>query len=116
MRTTVEFRQKFLVDREESGRFLVKSFRTGKTYFVDTVCKLYRDFVTLPENRKFTFKFKNLDQLGGYGKITSIESQTFEDPMVLLMNLFETKAENIDFLIKNGVNEDIIYIQGYVKE
>lgn len=37
MKTTVEFRQKFLVDREESGRFLVKSFRTGKTYFVEPI-------------------------------------------------------------------------------
>ena len=104
----------FVKDAAEGGSSSEMAFvligepGNGKTYFVDTVCKLYRDFVTLPENRKFTFKFKNLDQLGGYGKITSIESQTFEDPMVLLMNLFETKAENIDFLIKNGVNEKLI--------
>ncbi len=37
MKTTTDFRQKFLVDREESGRFLVKSFRTGKTYFVEPI-------------------------------------------------------------------------------
>jgi hypothetical protein len=37
MKTTAEFRKKFLLDRDESGRFLVKSFRTGKTYFVEPI-------------------------------------------------------------------------------
>jgi hypothetical protein len=35
MRTTDEFRKRFLTDRDDSGRFLVVSIRTGKTYFVE---------------------------------------------------------------------------------
>jgi len=87
----------------------------GKTFFVDFLCKAYREFITIPENRRYTFRFKNLDKLGGYGEITSIESQTFEDPMILLMNLFETKVENVEFLAKNGAAEKQIekYYKNY---
>lgn len=77
----------------------------GKTYFVDFLCKLYRDFVSMPENRRFTFQFKNLEELGGYGKITTIESQTFEDPMVLAMNLFEDRNQSKEFLLQLGASE-----------
>jgi hypothetical protein len=37
MKTTAEFRKQFLVDRDESGRFIVKSYRTGKSYFVEPI-------------------------------------------------------------------------------
>ena len=37
-----------------------------------------------------------MDRLGSYGKITTIESQTYEDPMILAMNLFEDPDENQD--------------------
>lgn len=37
MKTTVEFRKEFLTDRDESGRFIVTSYRTGKTYFVEPI-------------------------------------------------------------------------------
>jgi hypothetical protein len=37
MNTTKEFRQRFLESRDDSGRFLVKSYRTGKTYFVEPI-------------------------------------------------------------------------------
>lgn len=37
MKTTVEFRQRFLTDRDESGRFVVTSYRTGKSYFVEPI-------------------------------------------------------------------------------
>jgi len=37
MKTTAEFRQKFLVDRDETGRFYVTSYRTGKIYFVEPI-------------------------------------------------------------------------------
>ncbi len=40
----------------------------------------------------------NVDQLGSYGKINAIESQTYEDPMILAMNLFPTRAENAAWL------------------
>jgi len=36
--------------------------------------------------------------LGTYGRIVSIESQTYEDPVILAMNLFETRPENQAFL------------------
>lgn len=32
-----DFRKKFLVDRDETGRFIVESYRTGKTYFVEVI-------------------------------------------------------------------------------
>lgn len=34
---TVEFRKQFLTDRDETGRFIVFSYRTGKTYFVEPI-------------------------------------------------------------------------------
>lgn len=37
MKTTDEFRTKFLTDRDESGRFIVESYRTGKKYFVEPI-------------------------------------------------------------------------------
>lgn len=77
----------------------------GKTFFVKYVCDKYRQFLARPENRRYTFEFTNLNQLGTYGKIHKIQSQTFEDPMILAMNLFDTKEENIEFLEKAGLEE-----------
>lgn len=37
MKKTVEFRKRFLESRDDSGRFLVTSYRTGKTYFVEPI-------------------------------------------------------------------------------
>lgn len=74
----------------------------GKTFFVDYLMHLYRNFIIKPENRRFTFKFKNIEVLGRYGKIREIESQTYEDPMILAMNLFEEKEQNITYLQKFG--------------
>ena len=56
---------------------------------VDFLCARYRGFLALPLNRKYTFRFNQIDQLGTYGRIRTIESQTYEDPMILAMNLFE---------------------------
>jgi serine protein kinase len=77
----------------------------GKTFFVDHLSELYRNFISKPENRRYTFKFKNLDKIGGYGKIASIESQTYEDPMILAMNLFEEKNDNHNYLNKLGFTD-----------
>ena len=33
-------------------------------------------------------------------RLHQIESQTYEDPMVLAMNLYEAKEDNIKFLIR----------------
>lgn len=77
----------------------------GKTFFVDYLMHLYRNFILKPENRRYTFKFKNIDLLGRYGKIHEIESQTYEDPMILSMNLYEEKQQNIDFIQKLGATD-----------
>ncbi len=37
MNATQDFRQRFLESRDDSGRFLVTSYRTGKTYFVEPI-------------------------------------------------------------------------------
>ncbi len=101
----------FVKDAAEGGSSAEMAFvligepGNGKTFFVDFLSGLYRQFLMRPENRRYTFRFVGLDKLGGYGKIASIESQTFEDPMVLLMNLFETKEDNKEFLAKLGATD-----------
>lgn len=87
----------FVKDASEGGSsremafVLVGEPGNGKTFFVDYLCNAYRNFLTRDENRKYTFRFKNLDQLEGYGQIRVIESQTYEDPMILAMALGETE-------------------------
>ena len=66
--------------------------------FIEILCPF-------PENRRYTFRFKNLDQIGGYGKIKTIESQTFEDPMVLAMNLFEDSEKSKEYLAQLGASD-----------
>lgn len=84
----------------EMAFVLVGEPGNGKTFFVDFLCNRYREFITEEKNRKYTFKFKDLDKIGGYGKITSIESQTYEDPMILAMNLLETIEKSKSHLAK----------------
>jgi serine protein kinase len=77
----------------------------GKTFFVDYLCSLYRRYLRNAESRRYTFCFNNLDQLGTYGMINRIESQTYEDPMHLAMNLYETDDENKTYLSKMGFDD-----------
>ncbi len=104
----------FVKDAAEGGSSREMAFvligepGNGKTFFVDFVSTLYRNFIAIPENNRFTFRFKNLDKIGGYGKITTIESQTYEDPMILAMNIFEDKQSNIDFIKKHGATDEQI--------
>jgi serine protein kinase len=86
---------------KEMAYVLVGEPGNGKTFFVEYLCSKYRQFISKPENRKFTFRFTNLDQLGNYGKITTIESQTYEDPMILAMNLLENDDDNKELLTKS---------------
>ncbi|MEN8006353.1 MAG: serine protein kinase PrkA [Candidatus Krumholzibacteriota bacterium] len=91
----------------EMAYVLVGEPGNGKTYFVEYVSRLYREFLAEKRNRKYSFRFTGLDNIGSYGKITSIESQTYEDPAILAMNLFETPGENRDFLAaKIGLSDD----------
>ncbi|MEE4352315.1 MAG: hypothetical protein V2J25_05540 [Desulfatiglans sp.] len=96
----------FVKDASEGGSskemayVLVGEPGNGKTFFVEFLCNSYRKFLSKDENRKFTFRFIHLDKLGTYGKIPAVESQTFEDPMILGMNLFEDQDENREYLIQ----------------
>ncbi len=101
----------FVKDAAEGGSSAEMAFvligepGNGKTFFVDHLSKLYRDFIGLPDNMRYTFRIKNLDKVGGYGKITSIESQTYEDPMILAMNIFDEKEKNVEYLQKMGATD-----------
>lgn len=96
----------FVKDASEGGSsremafVLVGEPGNGKTFFVEYLCERYREFLTIPENRKYTFKYKNLNLLGGYGKIEFIESQTYEDPMIMAMSLCETKDMSKEYFAK----------------
>jgi serine protein kinase len=98
----------FVKDAAEGGSsremafVLVGEPGNGKTFFVEYLCALYRNFIAQEENRRYTFNFKNLDKLEGYGKIKTIQSQTFEDPMILAMNLLETRDLSMEFLAEYG--------------
>ncbi len=96
----------FVKDAAEGGSskemafVLVGEPGNGKTFLVEYICSMYREFLSLKENRKYTFRFNGLDQIGNYGSIAAIESQTYEDPMVLAMNLQETVEESKKYLVR----------------
>ena len=104
----------FVKDASEGGSSREMAFvligepGNGKTFFVDYLNHIYRDFISRPENRRYTFRFRNLDRLGGYGKITWIESQTFEDPLILAMNLFEDQDANREYLARLGADDAML--------
>ncbi len=83
---------------KEMAYVLVGEPGNGKTFFVEFLCSKYRSFLSREENRKYTFQFVGMDKFGSYGRITTIESQTFEDPMILAMNLFDDPDENKAYL------------------
>jgi serine protein kinase len=85
---------------KEMAFVLVGEPGNGKTYLVEFLSTKYRDFLSKEQNRKYTFKFLNLAKLENYGRIATIESQTYEDPMILAMNLFENSDQNREFLAK----------------
>ncbi len=96
----------FVKDAAEGGSskemafVLVGEPGNGKTFFVEFLCQQYRTFLSREGNRKYTFRFKGIDKLGGYGRISVIESQTYEDPMILAMNLFDDPVETRRYLTK----------------
>ena len=85
---------------KEMAFVLVGEPGNGKTFFVEFLAAKYRSFLAQEKNRKFTFKFLNLDKVGNYGKISAVESQTYEDPVILGMNLFDDSEKNKEFLAK----------------
>jgi serine protein kinase len=85
---------------KEMAYVLVGEPGNGKTFFVEYVSQLYREFVARPENRRYTFRFTGLDALPSYGRIATIESQTYEDPAILAMNLLESPDESREYLAR----------------
>jgi serine protein kinase len=85
---------------KEMAFVLVGEPGNGKTFLVEFLAAKYRAFLSQDKNRKYTFKYLNLDKVGDYGKIKSIESQTYEDPMILAMSLFENPDQNREYLAK----------------
>ncbi|NNK96638.1 MAG: serine protein kinase PrkA, partial [Desulfobacterales bacterium] len=79
---------------KEMAFVLVGEPGNGKTFLVEYLCGMYRTFLSQPQNRRYTFRFTGMGQFGHYGNIDVIESQTYEDPMVLAMNLMETPEES----------------------
>src|SRR3989344_3180621 len=85
----------------EMAFVLVGEPGNGKTFFVDYICRKYREFLAQRKNRKYTFKFVDLDKALGYDqKIAEMHSLTFEDPLVLAMNLSEDQNDSQKFLAK----------------
>ena len=85
---------------KEMAFVLVGEPGNGKTFFVEFLAGRYRNFLSKENNRKYSFKFLNLNKVGNYGKISAIESQTYEDPMILAMNLFDDSDKNKEYLAK----------------
>jgi serine protein kinase len=83
---------------KEMAFVLVGEPGNGKTFLVEFLSDRYRQFLSRDDNRKYTFRFTGLEKLGNYGKIHLIESQTYEDPLILAMNLFENPDENRAYL------------------
>ena len=92
----------------EQAFVLIGEPGNGKTFFVDYVCDKYRQFLTLPGNQRYTFEFFNLDQVGQYGNIHVIQSQTFEDPIILAMNLFASTQQGKAYLAEAGFSDQRI--------
>ena len=94
----------FIKDAAEGGSsremafVLVGEPGNGKTFFVEYICSLYRQFIARPENKRYTFEFVGLENIGSYGNIKVIQSQTFEDPVILTMNLFGPGELGKDYL------------------
>lgn len=84
----------------EMAYVLVGEPGNGKTFFVEYVSRLYREFLGRDGNRKYTFRFTGLDRIGSYGRIATIESQTYEDPAILAMNLFDDPDESRGWLAR----------------
>jgi len=91
---------------KEMAFVLVGEPGNGKTFFVEFLCSQYRSFLAEDINRRYTFRFRNLPELGHYGRISQIESQTYEDPMILSMNLFESVEENRRWLVDKAGFDD----------
>ncbi|MCM2359502.1 MAG: serine protein kinase PrkA [Geobacteraceae bacterium] len=98
----------FVKDAAEGGSskemafVLVGEPGNGKTFFVEYLCTKYRQFLSQEGNRRYTWRLTGMDRLGSYGRIAVIESQTYEDPLVLAMNLYPDPDDNRKFLAERA--------------
>lgn len=104
----------FIKDAAEGGESKEMAFvligepGNGKTFLVEHLCNLYREFVLdrqHPENRRYTFEF-DVSGLEGFGPIRNVMSQTLEDPMILAMNLFDSNRETEQWLRGKGFDDN----------
>ncbi|HBG05221.1 MAG: serine protein kinase [Geobacteraceae bacterium GWC2_58_44] len=101
----------FVKDAAEGGSskemafVLVGEPGNGKTFFVEFLCGKYRNFLQ-GRNRKYTFRLLGMERLGHYGRIREIDSETYEDPMILAMNLFENPDDSRRFIAEQGFTDD----------
>ncbi|PLX27740.1 serine protein kinase [Candidatus Parcubacteria bacterium] len=88
----------YIIDASRGGSpaemafVLVGEPGNGKTFLIEYLCDLYRNHLRKIENQKYTFSFTGLKSIGGFGGIETIQSQTFEDPMILMLNLLGPSA------------------------
>ena len=98
-----EFNKKFLTRRDETGRFIVKSLKTGKTYYVEPIDNNNRsnwgdlDPVTKKMTGNYGSKYK--------GSIKSEESMITEEngfDKIYTLEPGESPLNFIERLEKNG--------------
>lgn len=94
---------------KEMGIVFISEPASGKTFFIEYLCKKYRLFISRPENTRYTFSFVGLDKAFGYHeKVAELSSATLEDPMILVMNLFKAIDESKEHLAKMGFKDNDI--------
>src|SRR3989344_8346075 len=94
---------------KENAFVLVGEPGNGKTFFLDYTCAGYRQFLSKPGNRKFTFDLVGLDIALGFDlKVAKLQSLTFEDPMILIMNLYEDENKSKEAIAGMGFNDKMI--------
>lgn len=94
---------------KEMGIVFISGPGSGKTFFIDYLCERYRQFLSRPENTRYTFKFVGLDKaLGYHEKVAELPSATFEDPMILAMSISRNPDESKKFLANLGFKSDAI--------
>src|SRR4030042_1418674 len=99
---------------KEMAFVLVGEPGNGKTFFINFICDKYRQFLSRCEkgeypNRRYIFKFVGLDKALDYNeKVAEMQSLTFEDPIILAMNLHEDINQNKEFFAKQGFTDKAI--------
>jgi hypothetical protein len=65
MSENLEFRKKFLTNTDETGRYIVKSIRTGKTYYVEPIGSPYVQWGSIDPVTKKLVNKKGHDKYRG---------------------------------------------------